>query len=153
MIDFKQYDIVLDFFSGSGSTAHAVNRINLSDNIKRKHIQVQLPETIDKNTIAYKSGYKIITEIGKERIRRVVQKIKEEHPEKSKEMDLGFKVFKLDSSNIKSWDGNPENLNDSLFDAVGNIKTDRTEEDVLYEILLKYGLDLTLPIEEKTIEG
>ena len=83
----------------------------------------------------------------------MVKKIKEEHPEKSKEMDLGFKVFKLDSSNIKSWDGNPENLNESLFDAVGNIKTDRTEEDVLYEILLKYGLDLTLPIEEKTIEG
>ena len=91
--------------------------------------------------------------IGKERIRRVVQKIKEENPEKSKEMDLGFKVFKLDSSNIKSWDGNPENLNESLFDAVGNIKTDRTEEDVLYEILLKYGLDLTLPIEERIIEG
>ena len=68
-------------------------------------------------------------------------------------MDLGFKVFKLDSSNIKSWDGNPENLNESLFDAVGNIKTDRTEEDVLYEILLKYGLDLTLPIEERIIEG
>ena len=68
-------------------------------------------------------------------------------------MDLGFKVFKLDSSNIKSWDGNPENLNESLFDAIENIKTDRTEEDVLYEILLKYGLDLTLPIEERIIES
>ena len=68
-------------------------------------------------------------------------------------MDLGFKVFKLDSSNIKSWDGNPENLKSSLFDSVTNIKSDRTEEDILYEILLKYGLDLTLPIEERNIHG
>ena len=145
--------IILDFFSGSASTANALLENNLENQSKTKFIQVQLPEKIETKSEAFKAGYKTIAEIGKERIRRVVKKIKEEHPEKSKDMDLGFKVFKLDSSNIKSWDGNPENLNESLFDAVGNIKTDRTEEDVLYEILLKYGLDLTLPIEEKIIEG
>jgi adenine-specific DNA-methyltransferase len=146
-------EYVLDFFSGSSSSAHAVLMSNLKSNQISKYIQVQLPEKTDKKSDAYLQGYSIISDIGKERIRRVVQKIKEENPEKSKEMDLGFKVFKLDSSNIKSWDGNPENLETSLFDAVGNIKTDRTEEDVLYEILLKYGLDLTLPIEERIIEG
>ncbi|MDA9176894.1 site-specific DNA-methyltransferase [Flavobacteriaceae bacterium] len=146
-------DIILDFFSGSGTTAHATMKLNLEDNCNSKYIMVQLPEKIDLKSEAFRVGYSTISDIGKERIRRVVQKIKEEHPKKSKDMDLGFKVFKLDSSNIKSWDGNPDNLNESLFDAVGNIKTDRTEEDVLYEILLKYGLDLTLPIEEKTIEG
>jgi adenine-specific DNA-methyltransferase len=145
--------IILDFFSGSSSTADAVIQRNIEDSGCRKFINVQLPEKLEIKESFDNLNFKTISEIGKERIRRVVKKIKEEHPEKSKEIDLGFKVFKLDSSNIKSWDGNPENLETSLFDAVGNIKTDRTEEDVLYEILLKYGLDLTLPIEEKTIEG
>ena len=149
----RDNDLVLDFFAGSSSTAHAILDFNLKENQKINFILVQLPQSTDEKSEAFKAGYKTIAEIGKERIRRVVKKIKEEHPDKSKDMDLGFKVFKLDSSNIKSWDGNPDNLNESLFDAVGNIKTDRTEEDVLYEILLKYGLDLTLPIEEKTIEG
>ena len=146
-------EIILDFFAGSSSIAHSVLELNSEKMNNRKFIQVQLPEKTNPKSEAYNSGYKIISDIGKERIRRVVQKIKDENPKKSKELDLGFKVFKLDSSNIKSWDGNPENLNESLFDAVGNIKTDRTEEDVLYEILLKYGLDLTLPIEERIIEG
>ena len=149
----KKDDIILDFFSGSSTSAHAVLESDLSQKNKVSFIQIQLPEKTEEKSEAFKAGYKTISDLGKERIRRVVQKIKDENPGKSKEMDLGFKVFKLDSSNIKSWDGNPENLNESLFDAVGNIKTDRTEEDVLYEILLKYGLDLTLPIEEKTIEG
>ena len=145
--------IILDFFSGSGTSAHSILELNSRDNGKRKFIQVQLPERTDKNSQAHKSGYSTIAEIGKERIRRVVKKIKDEHTEKSKEMDLGFKVFKLDSSNIKSWDGNPDNVETSLLDTVENIKPDRTEEDVLYEILLKSGLDLTLPIEERNIEG
>jgi adenine-specific DNA-methyltransferase len=145
-------DIVLDFFSGSCTTGESTLRYNLENPTQLQFIQVQLPEKTEEKSEAFKAGYITIPEIGKERIRRVVQKIKDENPEKSKEMDLGFKVFKLDSSNIKSWDGNPENLEESLFDAVGNIKTDRTEEDVLYEILLKYGLNLTLPIEERTIE-
>ncbi|WP_299711501.1 site-specific DNA-methyltransferase [uncultured Tenacibaculum sp.] len=149
----KNDDIILDFFSGSASTAHAVMNLNLEDKGKRKHIQVQLPQLTEEKSEAYKKGYKKITEIGKERIRRVAKKIIDENPEKAKDLDLGFKVFKLDSSNIKGWDGNPEKLQEELFDTVSNIKTDRTEEDVLYEILLKYGLDLTLPIEEKIIEG
>ena len=144
--------IVLDFFSGSSTSAHSLFELNLEDNSKRKFIQVQLPEKTKKSSQAYKSGYSTIAEIGKERIRRVVKKIKEEHPIISKELDLGFKVFKLDSSNIKSWDGNPDNVETSLLDTVENIKPDRTEEDVLYEILLKSGLDLTLPIEERNIE-
>lgn len=148
----SENDIIIDFFSGTSATAHAVMKNNLNGS-SNNFIQVQLPEKLNNSSEAYEYGLRTVSEIGKERIRRVSQKIKEENPKKSKEMDLGFKVFKLDSSNIKSWDGNPENLNESLFDAVGNIKTDRTEEDVLYEILLKYGLDLTLPIEERIIEG
>ncbi len=151
-IGSNNQEIILDFFSGSSSTAHSVIELNLEENSKRKFIQVQLPEPTNEKSQAYKAGYKRITEIGKERIRRVVKKIKEEHPIISKELDLGFKVFKLDSSNIKSWDGNPDNVETSLLDTVENIKPDRTEEDVLYEILLKSGLDLTLPIEERNIE-
>ncbi len=146
-------DIILDFFSGSASTAHAIMQLNADDSGKRKFIMVQLPELTEEKTEAYKSGYKTIAEIGKERIRRAGKKIAEEYPEKVKDLDLGFKVFRLDSSNIKGWDGNPDNLVDNLFDSQDNIKTGRTEEDVLFEILLKYGLDLTLPIEEKSIEG
>ncbi|MDA9584832.1 site-specific DNA-methyltransferase [Flavobacteriaceae bacterium] len=146
----KENDIILDYFSGSATTAHSTIQLNSEDNGNRKFIMVQLPEFTDVKSEAFKQGYKTIAEIGKERIRRVIKKNKETIF--SNDLDLGLKVFKLDSSNIKSWDGNPENLNESLFDAVGNIKTDRTEEDVLYEILLKYGLDLTLPIEERIIE-
>ncbi|MCY4217412.1 MAG: site-specific DNA-methyltransferase [Flavobacteriaceae bacterium] len=144
--------IFLDFFSGSSSSAHAVLELNKEDRGKRRFIQVQLPEPIDPKEEAYKAGFENIAEIGKERIRRVIKKIKEEEPEKSKDMDLGFKVFKLDSSNIKSWDGDSDNFKQSLLDSVENIKEDRSQEDVLYEILLKHGLDLSLPIEERIIE-
>lgn len=146
-------DIILDFFSGSATTAHAVYQLNLETNSRRKFIQVQIPEPVDRKNEAYKAGFKTITEIGKKRILRVGKKIIQENPEKARNLDLGFKVFKLDSSNIKGWDGNPDNLVDNLFDSQDNIKTGRTEEDVLFEVLLKYGLDLTLPIEEKEIEG
>ena len=145
--------IVMDFFSGSATTAHSIFLQNLEDGGDRKFLMVQLPESLPKSSTPSKLGYKTISEIGKERIRRAAQKIKEEHPEKSKKMDLGFKVFKLDSSNIIAWDGNPDNLESNLIDAVDNIKASRTEEDVLYEILSKYGLDLTSPIEERPIEG
>lgn len=146
-------DIVLDFFSGSATSAHATIKLNVDDGGNRKFIQVQLPESTDEKSEAYKAGYKTIAEIGKERIRRAAKKIAEENPEKARDLDLGFKVFKLDSSNILAWDGNPENLEDNLFKAQDNIKDDRSEEDVLYEVLLKYGLDLTLPISEKEIDG
>ena len=146
-------DIILDFFSGSSTTANAVLIKNIEEGSNRKFIQVQLPEPTEENSESFKLGYKTITEIGKERIRRAGKKIKEENPLLSGNLDTGFKVFKLDSSNIKGWDGLPDNLEKSLFDSQDNIKSDRKEEDVLFEILLKYGLDLTLPIEEKIIEG
>jgi len=147
-------DLILDFFSGSATTAHAVMQLNAEDNGKRKYICVQIPEPTDEKSEAYKAGYKNICEIGKERIRRAGEKIKEDNPDKDlSNLDIGFKVFKLDSSNIKKWDSDFDNLEQNLMDATENIKPDRTSQDLLYEILLKYGLDLTLPIEEKTIDG
>ena len=145
--------IFLDFFSGSNTSAQSLLELNLIDGKNRNFIEVQLPEKTQSNSESFKKGFKSISDIGKERIRKVVSSLKEKFPKESQNLDLGFKVFKLDSSNIKSWDGNPENLESSLFDSVSNIKSDRTEEDVLYEILLKYGLDLTLPIEERDIHG
>lgn len=146
-------DIILDFFSGSATTAEACLRLNESESNNRRFIQIQLPEKTDKYSNQHKIGFDSISEIGKERIRRVIKSIIEKNPKNLISKDLGFKVFHLDNSNIKSWDGNPENLESSLFDSVSNIKSDRTEEDVLYEILLKYGLDITLPIEERDIHG
>ena len=154
----KENDIILDFFAGSGTTADAVMQLNAEDGGERKFICVQLPEPTDEKSEAYKAGYKTISEITKERIRRAGEKIKAELKEdlftdQGKTLDIGFKAFKLDSSNIRAWDGNPEALEENLFTAENNIKENRTEEDVLYEILLKYGLDLTIPYEEKTLEG
>lgn len=147
-------DIILDFFSGSATTAHAVMQLNSEDSGRRKYICVQLPEETDEKSEAFKAGYKNICEIGKERIRRAGDKIIADNPDKDlSNLDVGFKVYKLDSSNIKEWDSDFDNLEVNLLDSVDNIKADRTSEDLLYEILLKYGLDLTLPIEEKTING
>jgi adenine-specific DNA-methyltransferase len=151
----KNYDgqIFMDFFSGSGTSAESIMELNIEDGGNRKFISIQLPEKTSTDSDAYLDGYQTITEIGKDRIRRAAKKITDKNLEKTKNLDLGFKVFKLDTSNIKGWDGNPDNLEESLFDTQDNIKTDRNEHDVLYEILLKYGLDLTLPIEEKQIAG
>ena len=146
-----QDDIVLDFFSGSATTAHSVMQLNAEDGGNRKYIMVQLPELCDESSEAYKAGYKNICEIGKERIRRAGEKIKSDESlplENREKLDVGFKVFKLDSSNIKEWDTDTENLQQSLLDSIENIKRDRNTLDVLYEILLKYGLDLNIPIEE-----
>ncbi len=147
----KADDIVLDFFSGSGTTAHAVMQLNSEDDFVRRHISVQLPELTDEKSEAFKAGYKNIAEIAKERIRRAAKKIKEENPQFKG--DLGFKVFKLDSSNIKTWEVGFDSLKEDLFNAVDYIKQDRSKEDILYELLLKYGLDLTAPIEAKNIAG
>ena len=147
-----QEGIILDFFAGASTIGQAMFELNVTDKNSRNFIQVQLPEEVEKGSEAFEMGYQNICEIGKERIRRSAKKLLDSNPNASN-TDLGFKVLKLDNSNIKSWDGNPEDLKQGLFDAVDNIKSDRSEEDVLYEILLKYGLDLTLPIEEKTIEG
>ena len=143
--------IVLDFFSGSATTAHSVMQLNAEDEGNRKYIMVQLPELCDESSEAYKAGYKNICEIGKERIRRAGEKIKSDESlpiENREKLDVGFKVFKLDSSNIKEWDTNTEDLQQSLLDSMENVKIDRSSLDILYEILLKYGLDLNIPIEE-----
>mgnify|MGYP001317515884 CR=1 FL=1 len=143
-------DIVLDFFSGSSTTAHAVMQLNMEDIGKRKFIMVQLPELTYEKSDAYKSGYKNICEIGKERIRRAGDKIVSENKDKEgiENLDIGFKVFKLDSSNLKSWDSSMDNLEQNLLDMESNLKKDRTNEDLLYEILLKSGVELTAKIEE-----
>ena len=160
-------DLILDFFSGSCPLAHAVLDLNKEDGGNRKFIMVQLPEPCDEQSEAFKVGYKTIAEIGKERIRRVIKKIEAERAKKTKkaknnlpgmtegvpELDLGFKAFKLDASNIKPWDADFDNLETALFDAVENVKPERSEVDVLYELLLKYGLDLAVPIKEREIGG
>ncbi|MEN0664930.1 site-specific DNA-methyltransferase [Caldifermentibacillus hisashii] len=143
--------IILDFFSGSSTTAHAVMQLNAEDGGKRKFIMVQLPELTDEKSEAYKAGYKNICEIGKERIRRAGDKIVAETGKT--DLDIGFKVFKLDSSNIKLWDPETANLEQNLFDLQDNIKEGRTKEDLLYEILLKIGVPLTTPIEEVNVNG
>ncbi len=151
---FSEKEIILDFFSGSATTAHAVMQLNAEDKGNRKYICVQIPEPTDEKSEAYKAGYKNICEIGKERIRRAGKKIVEDNSDKDlSHLDIGFKVYKLDNSNIKEWDSDFENLEQNLLDAVDNIKEDRTSQDLLYEIILKYGLDLTLPIEEMEIEN
>jgi adenine-specific DNA-methyltransferase len=150
-ITTKKGGVVLDFFSGSSTTAHAVLDLNKVDNGNRKFIMVQLPEPCDEESEAYKAGYKTIAEIGKERIRRAASKIKKEHPEY--QGDLGFKVFKLASSNIKPWDANYDTLEDDLLSSVESLKPDRSAEDILHEILLKYGLELNVPVAEHSIAG
>ena len=144
-------DVVLDFFSGSATTAHAMMQLNSEDDGKRKFIMVQLPEPTSESSEAYKAGYKNIADIGKERIRRATTKIREENPMFAG--DLGFKVFKLDSSNIRAWNPDRHDLEQTLLDHTEHLIEGRSEEDVLYELLLKRGVDLTVPIEEKTIMG
>lgn len=150
--------LVLDFFAGSGTTAHSVMQLNADDGGNRKCISVQLPELTDEKSEAFKMGYMRISDITKERIRRAGEKIKSEiktdlFTDTSKKLDIGFKAFKLDSSNINAWDGSIEDFERNLFNSANNIKEDRTEDDVLYEILLKNGLNLTLPIAAETIAG
>ena len=150
-IGIDKDSVVLDFFSGSATTAHSVMQLNAEDGGNRKYIMVQLPELCDESSEAYKAGYKNICEIGKERIRRAGEKIKSDESlllENREKLDIGFKVFKLDSTNIKEWDTNTEDLQQTLLDSMENIKSNRNSLDVLYEILLKYGLDLNIPIEE-----
>lgn len=126
-------------------------QLNAEDAGGRQFIMAQLPEACEKDTEAFKAGYKTIAEISKERIRRAAAKIQAENPDY--QGDLGFKVFKLDSTNIKPWELDFDLTAQDLEDQISNIKTDREEEDVLYEVLLKYGLDLTLPITEHSIDG
>ena len=148
--------IVLDFFAGSAPTAQAIYELNLKDTGHRKYILVQLPENCDGESEAAaflkKYGAPVtIAEISKERIRRTSAKIKNENSDY--QGDLGFKVFKLDSTNIKPWELDFDLTEQDLEDQISNIKHGRKDEDVLYEVLLKYGLDLTLPITEHSVAG
>lgn len=140
--------IILDFFSGSSTTAHAVMQLNAEDGGNRKFIMVQLPEPTDEKDEAYKAGYMNICEIGKERIRRAGEKIKEEKGLEAQDLDIGFKVLKLDTSNIRKWQPDYDDLEQSLLDYIDNYVEGRTEPDVVYEIMLKYGLDLTYSVDE-----
>ena len=152
-------DIILDFFSGSATTAHAVMELNKEDGGNRKFIMVQLPELCGEDTEAFKNGYKNICEIGKERIRRAGKKLLEES---QTPLDVGFKVFKLDSSNLKAWDSSPlkgkgdeavQELIRRLDESVDRRKPDRTDLDMVYEVMLKLGIQLTEPIMKIDFDG
>lgn len=147
-------DIVLDFFSGSAVTAHAVMEQNAQDRNNRKFIMVQLPESCDEKSEAYKAGYKTIVEIGKERIRRVGKNIKEKYGDKAKNLDIGFRVFKVDTSNMNDVYYTPDQLKQGNLDLFrDHIKADRRPEDLLFQVFIDWGLDLSLPIAKETIDG
>ena len=146
--------IIFDFFSGSATTAHAVMQLNAEDGGHRKFIMVQLPEATDEKSEAYKAGYKTICEIGKERIRRAGKKIKEDSPLTTQDLDIGFRVLKCDTSNMKEVYYNPAEYEASLFSSLeDNIKEDRTPEDLLFQVMLDLGVLLSGKIEETTIAG
>lgn len=146
--------VILDFFSGSATTAHAVMQLNAEDGGKRKFIMVQLPEKTDEKSEAYKAGYKTISDIGKERIRRAGKKIKEESGITAPKLDIGFRVYKTDDSNMKEVFYHPNDLQQEQLSAFeSNIKEDRTPDDILTQVILDLGLELSLPIEKKEIHG
>lgn len=152
--DYENDFIVLDFFSGSATTAHAVMQLNAEDGGHRKFIMVQLPEPCDEQSEAYKAGYKNICEIGKERIRRAGEKIKAENGLIAQNLDVGFRVLKLDDSNMKDvYYSADEYTQSNLFDMVSNIKDDRTDLDLLFGCLIDWGLPLSLPYTSEKIEG
>lgn len=149
-------DIILDFFAGSATTAHAVMQLNAEDGGNRKFIMVQIPEETDESSEAYKAGYKYITDIGKERIRRAAKKIQEDYKDelanRETPLDTGFRVFRVDSTNIEDVARHPSELaQESLIDLVDNVKPDRTPEDLLIEVMLQLGLTLDLRIVRKEI--
>ncbi|MDD2541763.1 MAG: site-specific DNA-methyltransferase [Desulfuromonadaceae bacterium] len=154
VISSEKGGIVLDFFSGSATTAHAVMQQNSDDNGNRNFIMVQLPEACEEKSEACKAGYKTIAEIGKERIRRAGKKIKEANPLTTKNLDIGFRVFKIDNSNMKDVYYTPDELKqDNLELFKDHIKPDRSPEDLLFQVFIDWGLDLTLPIAKETIDG
>ena len=149
--NLTQDDFVLDFFSGSGSMAHAVMNHNAAKSKNLKYIMVQLPESIDEKSDAYKAGYKDITDIGRDRIKRAAAKIKEET---GAEIDYGFKVYRVDESNMEDVYYQPQSLDQANMDMfASNIKADRTSEDLLTQVLLDWGLPLTLKTLKTIIEG
>lgn len=154
LVDKNEESYVLDFFSGSATTAHAVMQLNAEDGGKRKYIMVQLPEKCDEKSEAYKAGYRTICDIGKERIRRAGKKIKEENPLTTQDLDIGFRVLKLDSSNMKDVYYKPEDYSQGFLESLeDNIKADRTPLDLLFQVMLELGKPLSAKIEEKDIAG
>jgi len=152
----RKNEIVLDFFCGSATTAHAVMQLNAEDGGNRKFIMAQIPELTSKKSEASKAGYKTIAEIGKERIRRAGEKIKEDNADKDgiNELDVGFRVLKVDSSNMKDVYFSPDNTQQSnLLDLASNIKEGRTDEDLLFMVLLDWGIDLSVKIERRVVAG
>lgn len=150
---YSRDSIVLDFFSGSASTAHAVMQLNAEDDGNRKYIMVQWPEKTPEDSEAYKAGYKNICEIGKERIRRAGKKIKEEHPE-AKDLDTGFRVLKCDESNYKPVAFAPKDYTQESLDMfLDNIKDERTGLDLLFDCMMRWGLELSLPYDTQKVDG
>ena len=151
---FDKDSLILDFFSGSATTAHAVMQLNSEDDGNRKFIMVQLPEKTDEKSEAFKAGYKNICEIGKERIRRAGKKIKEESPLTTQDLDIGFRVLKLDSTNMQDIYYSPKDISQAdLFSQVDNVKPDRTGEDLLFQVMLELGATLDSKIETTTVAG
>ena len=149
----QKNSIVMDFFSGSATTAHAVMQLNAEDGGKRKFIMVQIPEPCKEDGEAYRAGYPNICEIGKERIRRAGRKIKDEAPLATTELDTGFRVFKLDTSNMKDVYYAAGDYNQGMLEGLeSNIKEDRTEMDLLFGCLLDWGLPLSLPYASEVID-
>lgn len=164
MANVEEDDVVLDFFSGSATTAHAIMKLNAEDGGYRKFILVQLPEKADESSEAYKAGYKTICDIGEERIRRAGKKIQEEQKQKEPNMfdnneakqplDLGFRVFRVDTSNMKDVYFAPKDLDQNLLDGLfDDVKEDRTELDLLYGCMLNWGVQLSLPISKEEVDG
>ena len=152
-ISTRKDSMVLDFFSGSATTAHAVMQLNAEDGGNRKFIMVQLPEVTDEKSEARKAGYANICEIGKERIRRTGKKIKAEHPE-AKDLDIGFRVLRLDSSNMEDVYYTPDKFDAAnLFTMTDNVKIDRTEEDLLFQVMLEHDVPLSATIKKEQIAG
>ena len=154
LAEFKKVDIILDFFSGSATTAHAVMQLNAEDNGNRKYICVQLPEATAEDSEAYKAGYKNICEIGKERIRRAGKKIKDETGLTAQNLDIGFRVLKLAESNMNDVYYKPADIDQGFLDKLDtNIKRDRTPMDLLFQVMLECDLELSSKIEEREING
>ena len=155
MLNFTDKNaLILDFFSGSATTAHAVMQLNSEDGGNRKFIMVQLPEKTDEKSEAFKAGYKNICEIGKERIRRAGKKIKEESPLTTQDLDTGFRVLKLDSTNMQDIYYSPKDISQAdLFSQVDNVKPDRTGKDLLFQVMLELGATLDSKIETTTVAG
>lgn len=147
-------DIILDFFAGSATTAHAVMQLNAEDGGNRKFIMIQIPEPCDEKSEAFKAGFKTIAEIGKERIRRAGKKILEGECHQNWNKDVGFRVLRVDSSNMAEVYYVPDALDQGQLKILtNNIKRDRTPEDLLFQVLLDWGVDLSLPIRKETLQG